>query len=207
MSDLEKFVSDYSVLVIDEEATGFFQVIHTGTDEIWHTFPATVNHNVIQGAINNMAMELPTGRHSVRVQAISESSKQIRGQIAQALEGRSAAAKSSMNDAITLAKATAMNIQTADTQLGNMSARLQAADERAREAEARAGEMISEVYKMGDMVNSFIQEKESAVLDREEREARNKSFMMIFETMTPILGQAITIGSQFLEIWIKDKNC
>jgi hypothetical protein len=206
MSAIEEFVEEYNALVIDGEKTAFFQVVHAGTEEVWHTFPNPADPQKIQSSISNIGIELPTGRHSIRVQAISESSKAIRGQIAQSIEGRSAAAKSSMNDAINMAKATQMNIQTADTQLVNMSARLQAADERAREAEGRAGDMISEVYKMGDMVNKFIMERESSVVDREERDSRNKSFMMIAETMAPIVGQAVQVGSMFMEMWIKDKQ-
>jgi len=206
MGQLEDFVEEYNKLVINDEKTAYFQLVNAGTDETWHTFPNPADASRIQAAISNMGNELPTGRHSIRVQAVSEGSGAIRGQVAQAIEGRSAAAKQAGNEQVQHAKALQMNIDTADKQMASMAARLQAAQERAQEAEERAGTMVGEVYKMGDMVNGFIMERESAQLDREERESRMRSMNAIAEVMAPILGQAVTIGSMFAEIWIKDKK-
>lgn len=204
MSQLEEFINNYNVLVIDGETTSYYQLIHSGSDEIWHTFPCPADPIVVQTAVSNMAAELATGSHSIKVQALAGS--KLRGQCAQAVQGRSAAAKSSAADAISHAKALSMNIETADKQLIHMSQRLEEANERARQAEERSGMMVSEVYKMGDLVHKFVLDKEEAVLNREERESRNKSFMTIAETIAPIVGQALQIGGVFMEVWIKEKK-
>lgn len=205
MSQIEDFINSYNTLVIDDETISYFQLVHAASDEIWHTFPCPADSILVQTAVSNMASELSTGSHTIKIQAISVG-KQIRGQCVQSVTGRSSAAKSSAADAIQHAKALAMNIDTADRQLVHMSQRLEEANERARQAEERSGMMVSEVYKMGDLVHKFVLDKESVILDREERESRNKAFMTIAETLAPILGQALMIGGSFMEVWIKEKK-
>lgn len=198
MSDIEEFLEEYNALVIGDEETTKYQIIHTGTEEPWGTFPAPADLDKVLAAVSRVGSQLATGNHSIRIQAIGRDGG-IRGQLGLSVEGKSAAARSSGNEMVQHAKALRMNIETADTQLANMSARLQAADQRAREAEDRAGNMAGDVYKMGDLVNKMLMDKESAIIDRDERESRMQNMAKITETLVPVLGQGFMIFSKYME--------
>lgn len=203
MSELEDFLEHNNGLIIGDDVTSHYQIIHSGTDEAWGTFPAPADESSINGAVSRMASDLATGKHSLRIQAFAKSG-QLRGQIAMAVEGRSVAARQSGNEMISHAKALRMNVETADNQLANMTMRLQAAEQAARDAEERARSTVSDVYKMGDLVNKMLMEKENQILDRDERMARMQNMAAITQTLTPILGQAIVIASKYFEIKVSE---
>lgn len=198
MSEIEDFLEQYNNLVIGDEITTHYQLVHTGTEEPWDTFAAPADSDQVQAAISRTSSQLATGNHSIRLQAI-KSGGGIRAQIGLAVEGRSPAARQSGNEMVSHAKALRMNIETADVQLQNMTARLQAADQRAREAEDRAGSMAGDVFKMGDLVNKMLMDKESAMLDRDERESRMQNMSKIAEVLVPILGQGVIVASKYFE--------
>lgn len=198
MDEIEPFLEKFNNLVIGDETTREFQIIHVGTAEPWNTFPAPADVDEIKAAISNIGRSLATGQQVLRLQAVG-SGGSLRGQISIEIEGRSPAARQSGNEMINHAKATAMNVETADRQLSAMSARLQAADMRAQEAEERAGRMTGDVWKMAELANKMLMDKESAILDREEREARIQNMAKITETLVPILGQALVLGSKYME--------
>lgn len=202
MSEIETFLEEYNDLVIGDVKTSHYQIIHTNTEEPWGTISAPCEPQLMNEKVSNISSQLASGRQHIRIQAIG-SDNAVRGQLGINVEGRSPNARQSGSELVTAAKATAMNVQTAETQLINMAARLEAADKRAQEAEERAGNMTGDVFKMGDLVNRMLMEKESAILDREEREERMRNMQQITATLTPILGQAIVIGSKFLEHKIK----
>lgn len=203
MPGIAEFIENYTALVIDGEAVGFFQIIHMGSQEVWATIPNVKDADTVREVEDSLASigpTLPTGKHTLIVQAISSTSKAVRGQYSHDVHGTSAAAKSSGQEQVSHAKALAMNIETASNQLNSMTVRLEAADERARSAEERAGNQLMDGYKMADMVHNMLLEKERASLDDSERLARMASMKMIGESLAPILGQAIMIGSKFVEI-------
>lgn len=200
MSHVNTFLEHHNPLVIGDEATGHYQLVLVATDDVWETLPSPAKEEDVNAALSNIGLGLPTGRHSVRLQAISEKSASIRGQLMLTIEGRSVAARKSNEDSISHAKALSMNIATAEQQLATMGARLQESEERARQAEERAGMMILDQYKMADMVHRLIREKEDLQYGDAERQARIESFKMIAETLTPILGQAVIIASKWFEV-------
>lgn len=202
MSEIENFLNEYNELVIAEVETSHYQFIHTNTEENWGTIKAPASPEQVNDKISNIFSQLATGKQSIRIQAIGTDGG-IRGQYGYSSEGRSPSARQSGSEMVQHAKALAMNIQTADNQLVNMAARLEAADKRAQEAEERAGSMTADVFKMGDMVNKMLMDKESSMLDREERESRMRNMTQIAETLTPILGQAIVAASKYFEYKMK----
>lgn len=204
-NSLEEFIEYYNKIVIDGESVSHYQLAIVSTEEIIRVFANPADFADVRTTIDSAAADMPTGSHTIKLVAIS-TDKQPIGRWSQTLSGRSQAAKVSAQEQISHAKALSMNIDTADRQLVNMSARLEEANERARIAEDRAGGMIQEVYKMGDLVNKFIVEKESEHLDREEREARNAAILSIAGTIAPILQVLMTEGSNLLEMWIKNKK-
>lgn len=214
MSHVNTFLEHHNPLVIGDEATGYYQLVLVSTDDVWETIPSPAKEEDVNAALSNIGLGLPTGRHSVRLQAISEKSSSVRGQLMLTIEGRSVAARKSNEDSISHAKALSMNIATAEQQLATMGARLQESEERARQAEERAGMMILDQYKMADMVHRLIREKEDLQYGDAERQARIESFKMIAETLTPILGQAVIIASKWFEVkmaewekeWSKQKE-
>jgi hypothetical protein len=206
MNQLEEFIEEYNVLVIDDDTTGFYQIINAGTDEIWHTFACPADAQKVQTSISNLAQELPTGRHSIRVQAIGKSSKAIRGQMAQSVEGRSAAAKVAIGDHLSNAKAMKLQVDMMETQVASMTARYQTAQEQLAEASESRGAMMLDSFKLQEMVHGMLMKQEQGSLDTAERESRMRSLETIAQTLAPVLGQAIQIGSEFAEIWVKEKK-
>lgn len=204
MHNIEEFLEEYNNLVIGDESTAYFRLTLAATEEPWGTFLAPVDDpQRLVTAVSNLGHDLPTGQHSIKLQAISSKSDTIRGQIAFVVEGRSAAAKHAAKEQIELAKATAMHVDTMNVQLKGMSIRLQESQERCRKAEERAGDSISDVYKMGDLVNGMILKQKVADFDVEERQQRMENMAEIAKTMAPILGQAVIIASAILEIKVK----
>jgi hypothetical protein len=202
MSELADFLERNNGLVIGDDITSHYQIIHSGTEEPWGTFPAPAHEDDLNSAISRVAVDLATGKHSLRIQAFSAKGI-LRAQIGMAVEGRSVAARQSGNEMISQAKALSMNVNTAATQLESMTMRLQAAEQAAADAEERARNTVSDVYKMGSLVNQMLTEKENQILDRDERMARMQNMAAITQTLTPILGQAIVIGSKFIEYKVK----
>lgn len=202
MTALDQFLEEYNNLVLVDEPTSHFSLIHLGTDDVWRTFKAPVEEETINAAISDVTRELATGNQILKLQAYGASGG-IRGTFSIKVEGRSSAARTSGNEQISHAKAVRMNIETADMQLANMQSRLEIANQAAKEAEDRATSCVKDVWGMADMVNRMLNEKEAANLDREEREARMKNMAAMVETLTPILGQAIVIGSKYIETKVK----
>lgn len=202
MSQVEEFLNEYRGLVIGDEGTAKFQFVNLGDNEVCATYPIDVTAEKVDGDLSRITSGLATGRQVLRLQAISTAGTVV-ASIHINVEGRSQHARQAGSEQISHAKALAMNVDTANSQLANMTSRLGAADERAREAEERAGTLISDMYKMGDMVNRMIMDKESAELDRQEREARIQSMQQIANVMVPLLGEALVIGSKFVEHKVK----
>lgn len=205
-NELEQFIEEYNVLVIDEEGTAYFQLIHSGTEEVWRTFPVPAEPSKIEAEVANMSTQLATGNHGVRVQAISERTKQVRGQVGLSVTGRSAAAKASTQDAMQSAKAMQLHVEIMERQVTSSNARVEEAFERQRLAEQRAGESTLQVFEMMDMVNKFLMEKESAKLDASDREARNQAFITIAGAVAGPLSKAVEMGVELAALHMDDKK-
>lgn len=196
---LSDFLEKYNNLVVGDENVGYYQLINSTNDEIWGTFPNPGQESEIMSAISELAIQLASGTYALRLQAIGAKSRTILAQFSSTVEGRNNVAKKVAQEHVSHAKALAMNVHTAEQQLNSMTVRMQAADQRAHEAEERAGNLVEHVYKLGDIVNNILYDQEERRMAREESEARIAIYKDVASTLMPILAPLVVIASKWVE--------
>lgn len=183
-----EWIEHQNALVLGDEKTSHY-ILASATEEIFDTFEAPADAGVMRERITSLVDQLPNGRHLVNVISVSDRGTH-RGKVGFALEGRSAAAKSSSREAEGHAKAMRLQVDTMESQLSNMQARLDAAGTRAYDAEERAGSLLADNFKMLSMANQILLEKERNGVSMIEAQARAESFKAIATQVGPILLQA-----------------
>lgn len=198
MQNLEQFAAHYDGLVIGQQATAYYQVIHAGSERVLGTFrePLEPKLQEVQETISSAGALLPTGQHIIRVVAMSATGI-ILGECGQVTHGLSQAARSAINDATKISQALAMNVETAQAQIDRMEQRAQAAEGRALHAEKCVADMMVEKVKIVDMVHAMQLRAEEGQLDRAEREARMDTIKQIGVAFMPVVNAVAETGAQF----------
>lgn len=196
---LASFIEKYNSLVIADEGISHYQLINTFSDEVMLTFPCPADEAEIMGAISDKANELATGTYVLKLVAFGEKTRTVLGSFNSTVQGRNSDAKRVAQEHVTHAKAIAMNVSTAEGQLNSMMVRMQAADQRAHEAEERAGSLVEHVYKLGDIVNTVMYDQDERRMQREESEARIAIYKDIAGALMPLLGPLVVIASKWVE--------
>lgn len=197
MTTLEDFLSKYNTLVIDDEKTSRYQMIHAGSDEVWDTIPTPAHEEDIHSRIANIGDRLSTGRHSLRLQAVSSRGTNW-GQFGIDIEGKSAAARNAGNEAVSHAKALRVNVETGEMQLQSMSARLEAANARSAIAEEKAYGSIVNGFAMLDMAHKMMLDREREKMEAEVATKNAETMAMLAATMVPVLNVAVEFGAKYM---------
>lgn len=195
---LSEFLDKYGSEVFGDKATAYYQLIHSGSEEVWHTFQPSAKADEVSNVISNVSTELISGKHVLKLVAFA-SDKTILGQYSSAVQGSNKAAQVAQSDFISNSRAISVHVDTMDKQLRLSTAAREEAEERARKAEERAGAMVSATYEIADALQKLMWNQEEQRAIREESQARVAAIKEIAQVAAPIMGTAVMILGKFLE--------
>lgn len=121
-----------------------------GPDETtWATWSCETENlpDVIAQALIDFSEEVSKGSHGARLIACTSNGKQL-GMLPQTITGNAAKTHSRAQEAVTNARATAMNVSTAQSQLDSMARRAEAAEE-------RSFQMMTHFFRMTEVVTNM----------------------------------------------------
>lgn len=202
-AQIEQWIADQLTLTVGEgegvsRLVLVFRLEHSdGT--AWGTWPRETPELAkrVSDTIATLAAELPTGRHTLKLIAIGKNNEAIAA-VPHTVQGMSSAAKAAMSDQLTAAKATAMNVATAEQQLAAMSARAERAERALGEWQEKYTDAMLGTFQMADHMQSLLlnvqQQTHQADLDMERLALMRETLSSakpIFDVIAHFLGDEL----------------
>lgn len=165
------------------KATHIHLIVKDGIDETtWAIWPIATEKLAweIQESLTALGQEISTGKHPAKLVALDHNGRQL-GLLPQSIHGSAGAKTSAANEAVTHARATAMNVATAEQQLVTMANRAQAAED-------RATKMMASFYEMTAVVTRMQHDQVDNDCRRIESQARSEALTRIGEQIAQHAG-------------------
>lgn len=186
---IEDWLEDQKTVVVDEAALARVLLCDVGGDT-WHTWPASVTADQIEGRLSELRAELPNGTHTVKLQAV-DTRGVVRAQLLRTISATNSTAKAGVADFMAIAKATQITVDTQESQLRSMAARAEAAEARARDAEARNAEMAEQFYQMYHVFRTQTREEKREEIELAEAAARIEGVKTLAFAAAPAFGKFV----------------
>lgn len=203
MTTVEKWIEDQLTLTVGE-GDGVQKMVallrlEAADGTPWGTWPRETPEVAkrVLDTIATLAQELPTGRHTLRLVAVGPRGEAVAA-LPHTVQGTSSSAKAAMSDQLTAAKATAMNVATAEQQLAAMSARAERAERALGEWQEKYTDAMLGTFQMADHMQSLLlnvqQQTHQADLDMERLALMRETLSSakpIFEVIAHFLGDEL----------------
>lgn len=202
-AQIEQWIADQLTLTVGEgegvsRLVLVFRLEHSdGT--AWGTWPRETPELAkrVSDTIATLAAELPTGRHTLKLIAIGKNNEAIAA-VPHTVQGMSSAAKVAQSDQLTAAKATAMNVATAEQQLAAMSVRCEKAERLAADWQEKYTDAVLATFQMADHMQGLLmtvqQQTQKHELDLERTQLLRETLTSakpIFDVAAQFLGEEL----------------
>ncbi len=178
--------------LVDDGVAAAFVKLEGPDEKVWGTWPVSLEklEDVVEQAFIAIGEELPTGRHQARLYSVDGKGEQL-SVLPKMLTGRSQQARSAASEHTTHAKALAMNVATAESQLATMA-------NRAERAETRAVELSEGIFKLIETVTRMQTEASDDEIKRQESLARCRAIEQIGGQVAQNIGPLLALATEAL---------